>query len=314
MVILFIVLKKGVRDIKSKLFDLHRIAKKTKTAISIIFNDCITLYSAQASFFIIISTIPFIILLLSLAKYVIDVDTIVALIQSRIDGELGIIVQELLNEVVGKAGISLVSLTAVSAIWASSRGVISVLRGVSEVYGIRVRENFLYDILRALVYTLCFILIMIGTLVALVFGRSIVYALKDTLPILYVIFEIVDTYSIVAFFFLLTLFFALIYNTSSKKGQRTAKEEYKVLSENFPCGFAAQLPGAVFSAIGWLLFSYIFSLYIAYFPNFSYIYGSIATVVFLMLWLYACMIILLLGAEMNKFIHIIRKQKRGQIN
>lgn len=293
---------------KSHVFDLRTFIRKTKTAVSIIFNDNITLYSAQAAFFIIISTIPFIILLLSLAKYLIDVDSIINIIRARINGELGKIAENLLNEVTQKAGISLVSLTALSTIWASSRGVNSVLRGVTEVYGIRVRENFLYDIFRSLVYTLCFILIIIATLVAFVFGRSIVYALKDTVPLLYIIFDMVDTYSQVAFFIVLTLFFALIYNTSSKKGRRTSREEYKVLSENFPCSFWRQIPGAAFSATGWVLFSYIFSLYIRYFPNISYIYGSIATVVFLMLWLYACMIILLLGAEVNKFIIIIKKQ------
>ncbi len=299
---------KGVIETKSKVIDVHIIGRKLKTALSMIFNDNITLYSAQASFFIIISTIPFIILLLSLAKYVINVESVVAFIEVRMEGELGNIVKSLLGEVVGKAGISLVSITAVSAIWASSRGVDSVLRGVSEVYGIRVKENFFYAILRSLVYTLAFILILIGLLILLVFGRSIASALKASLPLVYVIFEMVDKYSNIFFFFLLTLFFALIYNTSSKKGQRTSKEEYKVISHNFPRGFAAQLPGAVFSSAGWLLFSYIFSLYIAYFPVASYIYGSIAAVVFLMLWLYACMIILLLGAEVNKFIHIIRKK------
>lgn len=293
---------------KSTVIDARTFIRKTKTAISIIFNDNITLYSAQSCYYIMISTVPFIILLLSLAKYVIDIETVIAFVQARIDGQLGDLIENLLNEVVGKTGISLVSLTAVSAIWASSRGVNSVMRGVTEVYGIRVKEHFLFDIGRSLLYTFCFILIIIGSLVALVFGRSIAIALRESVPLVYAIFEAVDTYSTIALFVVFTLFFALVYNTSSKKGCRTSKEEYKVLSENIPCGFWAQIPGALFSAAGWLLFSYLFSLYIGYFPNLSYIYGSIAAVVVLMLWLYACMIILLLGAEINKFILIIRKQ------
>ena len=293
---------------KSKIIDGRTFIKKARTAISIIVNDNITLYSAQACYYIMISTIPFIILLLSLAKYIIDVDTAIAFIQSRIDGQLGNIIVNLMNEVVGKAGISLVSLTAVSAVWASSRGVNSVMRGVTEVYGVRVRENFLFDIARSLVYTVCFILIIIGALVALVFGRSIAIALRESVPLVFAVFEIVDTYSTILLFVLFTLFFALIYNTSSKKGCRTKKAEHRVVSEHIPCGFLEQIPGALFSAAGWLLFSYLFSLYIGYFPNLSYIYGSIAAVVVLMLWLYACMIILLFGAEINKFIVIIKKQ------
>ncbi len=300
--------RKEMMGTKSRVIDLKTFFRKTKTAISIIFNDCITLYSAQASFFIIISTIPFIILLLSLAKYVIDVESVIGFIEARIDGELGNIVKGLLAEVVGKAGVSLVSLTAVSTLWSSSRGVNSVFRGVTEVYGIKPKENFLYDIFRSILYTLAFIVIMILTLVALVFGRTIARALRTTAPIIFSIFEIVDTYSEVLFFVLLTLFFALIYNTCSRKGRKLTDSQYEDYLRTVPRGFAAQLPGAVFSALGWLLFSYLFSLYIAYFPAASYIYGSIATVVFLMLWLYFCMIILLLGAEMNKFIIIIKNQ------
>ena len=57
-----------------------------------------------------------------------------------------------------------------------------------------------------------------------------------------------------------------------------------------------------------MLFSYFFSLYIEYFPTASYIYGSLATVVLFMLWLYFCMIILLIGAEANKLLHIMRNK------
>ena len=293
---------------KSKLIDMRTFLRKAKTACSIVFNDNITLYSAQACYYIMISTIPFIILLLSLAKYVIDIDTAVAFIQSRVEGQLGNIMINLMNEVVGKAGMSLVSLTAVSSIWASSRGVNSVMRGITEVYGVRVREHFLFDILRSLLYTLCFIVMLIGSLGALVFGRSIALALKESVPWFFAIFQIVDKYSDIVLFILFTLFFAFIYNTSSKKGCRSKNAEQRVVSEHIPVGFLEQIPGAVFSAAGWLLFSYLFSLYIGYYPNLSYIYGSIAAVVMLMLWLYACMMILLFGAELNKFIVIIKRQ------
>ncbi len=293
---------------RSKVIDMRTFVRKAKTALSIIFNDNITLYSAQACYYIMISTVPFIILLLSLAKYVVDIDTAMAFIQSRIDGQLGALVENLLNEIVGKTGASLVSLTVVSTLWASSRGVNSVLRGVTEVYGIRVKEHFLYDIARSFVYTLCFLLLIIGALVALVFGRSIAIALRETVPIVYIIFDIIDTYSTIAMFIVFTFFFALIYHTSSRKGLRTSTREYTVTSDFIPDKYWGHIPGAMFSAAGWLLFSYLFSLYIAYFPNLSYIYGSIAAVVVLMLWLYACMIILLLGGELNKFILIIKSQ------
>ena len=63
-----------------------------------------------------------------------------------------------------------------------------------------------------------------------------------------------------------------------------------------------QLPGAVFTAVGWLIFSYAFSIYFTHFSNFSYMYGSLTAVVLLMLWLYICICILFVGAELNGFL------------
>ena len=62
------------------------------------------------------------------------------------------------------------------------------------------------------------------------------------------------------------------------------------------------LPGAVFTTLGWMLFSYGFTLYIHFFPSASAIYGSLTAVCLLMLWVYVCVIILLVGAEVNKLI------------
>lgn len=60
-----------------------------------------------------------------------------------------------------------------------------------------------------------------------------------------------------------------------------------------------QLPGAVFSTIGWGLFSTAFSLYFRYIGQFTVTYGSLTSVIFLMLWLYFCICILFVGAEIN---------------
>ena len=66
--------------------------------------------------------------------------------------------------------------------------------------------------------------------------------------------------------------------------------------------YVYQLPGAVFSAIVWYAFSWIFSVYVS-FPNSYSIYGSLATPVVMMFWLYFCIYIFLIGAFINRFFH-----------
>ena len=61
----------------------------------------------------------------------------------------------------------------------------------------------------------------------------------------------------------------------------------------------SQVPGGVFATLGWIIFSYLFSIYFNHFSNFSYMYGSLTAIVVVMLWLYICICILLIGAEIN---------------
>ncbi len=59
------------------------------------------------------------------------------------------------------------------------------------------------------------------------------------------------------------------------------------------------LPGTVFTVIGWTILSYLFTIFINYIANFSFLYGSLSTIIILMLWLYFSSIILILGGELN---------------
>jgi len=66
--------------------------------------------------------------------------------------------------------------------------------------------------------------------------------------------------------------------------------------------FRELLPGAVFSGVGFSVYSSVFSLYIRYYSDYSILYGSIGVILVLMLWIYNCVMILLLGAELNVYL------------
>jgi membrane protein len=59
------------------------------------------------------------------------------------------------------------------------------------------------------------------------------------------------------------------------------------------------MPGTVIAVLLWLAVSLGFRIYLAYFDNYSLIYGSIGAVIILLLWFYFLGISLLLGAEVN---------------
>lgn len=64
-----------------------------------------------------------------------------------------------------------------------------------------------------------------------------------------------------------------------------------------------QLPGTVFTTVGWLLFSRIFSFYIVHFWKLSYIYGSLTAIILMILWLDIIINLLFLGAALNAALH-----------
>ena len=61
----------------------------------------------------------------------------------------------------------------------------------------------------------------------------------------------------------------------------------------------SQLQGTIFATAGWLIFSRVFSFYIAHFWRRSYIYGSLTAVILLILWLYVIINLLFIGAGLN---------------
>lgn len=58
-------------------------------------------------------------------------------------------------------------------------------------------------------------------------------------------------------------------------------------------------PGTIFAAVVWLLLTFGFGFYVSKFGNYNKTYGSLATVVILVTWLYLSAYVFLFGAELN---------------
>lgn len=260
---------------------MYNLYKRCEELLKKIVGDKITLYSAQASFYIIISIFPFIMLLMSLMGYFINIpeQTIMRNIVAFLPETVIPTVSEIADELFGKS-IKVASVTAITALWSASRGIAAVERGIREVYNTPSRKIFIADYAASVVYTVIFMAAMFLTLAIQVFGNVIIGFVEK-----YIVFTSTEIVLIkgVLFFTLMCLIFQLMYYLFDSRRER----------------FAYHLPGAAFSAIGWMIFSNIYSVYIDNFANYSFIYGSLTAVVLMMLWLYFCVMILLLGAELN---------------
>lgn len=290
---------KKVKNKRSAVVGLGNVFRSAKAAFNRLNEDRVTVFAAQSSYFSVISIIPFLMLILSLARILFPefVDSVFIGIERELPDKFSSLLSTVYAELSERGSVSIVSISAVSMFWLSSRGVAAMTRGVAEVYGTRDRTTFISETLHSIVYTVIMVLTVILSLTVLVFGVFIRDQVVARFPNTAGIFDLIIRLRMAVFFVLLVCLFSLIFAEVSRTGRKNGIERHEV-----PSGFKAQLPGASVAAVGWMLYSFFYSLYIEYFPSASYIYGSLAAVILFMLWLYFCMIILLVGAEINKAI------------
>ncbi len=248
--------------------------------------DVMASYAAGATLFIIISFFPFIMLLLSILRFL--PDNAATLEYISLDFVPDIIKQLLLTvieEIAENTSTVVIPLAAISGLWSASTGFVSVSRGLNAIYNRKEGRAFL--VVRGLwiAYTMLFLIVLTAVLGLLVFGRSILSWLETTTPFLSSEFKLINLRFIVAFILLL-VFFISLYKTIPDRKSR----------------WFAEIPGALFSAVAWIVFSHLYSWYISGIERFSKVYGSLTAVVLLMIWLYICIYILFVGAYINRLL------------
>jgi membrane protein len=70
------------------------------------------------------------------------------------------------------------------------------------------------------------------------------------------------------------------------------------------------LPGAIFFAIGWIIATKVFQLYVARYDRYNPTYLALASIIVLLTWMYLTCLLLLLGGKLNAIIRREREQMR----
>lgn len=238
--------------------------------------------AAATAFWLFLSLVPTVILAVSILPYT-------SLSEAQLLGAVSAVIpsslQELLAMIVAdvyRSNVAILSVSIVATLWSASRGFSSLIRGLEEIYRHRHYSGFLVRRARGVVYTLAMLIFMLISIILGGFGRQLMALAERFLPYAAGIFRFLLHFRFLVVIALLTVFFTAIFVWST--GKRLKIRE--------------ALPGGVFAAVGWSLLTWVFSAWIS---ASSYgTYGSLATVVIVMLWLYYCQYVLLLGACLNR--------------
>ena len=246
-------------------------------------------FSAQTAFFMFLSFIPLILLFLNLSqKLGANAERLIYVSKNFAPDFLNAFIETYIPEILTAENRSMTIISALVLLWSGSKGLFSIIGGLNSVYGIKENRNYFVLRLTAMLYTALFILSLIVALVLFVFGAEISKIIYLILPNPTVIILIITSLRFFLGFLILGLFFTVIYHTLPCKSH----------------SFSDQIPGAMIASAGWISYSLLFSSFIENFSNYSSLYGRLTATIVLLLWLYNCMYIMFVGAEINQILSI----------
>ena len=247
----------------------------------------IPVYAANACYFLVLMIFPALLLVMSSLRYTsLSANDLIEVLGTVVPSALMPTVERLIvNTYYNSSGV-VISVSAVTALWSSSRGVYGLLTGLNHVYGVREDRGYFYTRLISVVYTFAFLMVLILTLVLHVFGKSIAAWInaKDLALVDWMV-RVIDIRFLVLLGLQILVFTALYVVLPNRRNR-----------------FWSSLPGATVAAVGWQVFSNLFSIYVQRLNVYTNIYGSVYALALGMLWLYICVTIVLFGGVLNRLI------------
>jgi len=260
----------------------------------------ITTRASSLAFNFFLAFFPAIIVLFTLIPYI-PVDgfqeTLMDILMNILPPSTNEITLETLDDIINNQRGGLLSLGFVLAIYFSTNGINSLIEAFNASYHISKSESILKQRFLSLIITFTLTIILIFTIALIIFGQFIINYLIE--------YEFINSnekilFNLAKWFILISMLFlgiSTIFNLGP-----SLKNKWRTFS-----------PGAIFSTVFIIVTSLGFTYYIDNFGQYNKIYGSIGTLIIILLWIYFNAIILLTGFEINASI-INAKKKLNNLN
>ena len=188
-----------------------------------------------------------------------------------------------LDDIINNQRGGLLSIGFILALYFSTNGMSSLIQAFNSSYHIRENESIIKHQLLSILLTVVISALVFLTIILIIFGKTTITYLVD--------FQLINQNKIVflniakwiVLIFMLFIGITTIFNIGP-----AIKSKIKIFS-----------PGAILATLFIILTSIVFSYYIDNFSQYNKIYGSIGTLIIILLWIYFNAIFLLIGFELN---------------
>ncbi len=250
----------------------------------------ISAYAASIAFFFFLSIVPMLMMLCAIIPYTpVTEENLVQAVTDVVPDMVDAMVVSLISDVYDRSE-GIISIAIIATIWSAAKGVMALMTGLNAVNGVEEKRNYFVIRVIACFYTIVMLLIVILSLVINVFGNQLVSIALYRLPQLERIVDFCMNFRFLVVWVVMTVLFAAIYAYVPNKKLK----------------FKEQIPGATFSAVVWSVFSWGFSIYVTYGNSYG-VYGSLSIIIIVLLWMYFCMYIIMIGAYLNRYFNPVNK-------
>ena len=273
----------------------ERLKKISLSTAKLFLESNMLVYSGNATLFIITAAFPFIALIISIVNVLpwyspADVIEFFFRILPDLEPFRDFISGMVINLKSSSGGV-LIGVAALTTLWSASSGVNAIRVGLNQLDGGE-KGKVQHNIIKRLVFTVMLIILIPALLIFSMLGNSVqniiggifermgAEGLLHLKEILGSVFQAGTLIVAVAGFFAALMLYAKLPAKS-----HTLK---------------SRIPGTVFTGLASYLFTKLFSIFIPKFSGSSSLYGSLASLFLILLWIRIIMMILFAGGALNK--------------
>ena len=272
---------------------MERIKGYLKKLLNILKKPEMAILPSNIAFNIILAIIPLLTIVVLIASYFsISIDLVANLVSNVMPKQVSDIIIDVIS---GKGFDRSVGFFNIIAFIVASNGTYAIINTSNTLYKIRKRD-WLKDRISSIVLLFIIIILFVFLLIVPIFGENIIDLMKSAKLLSNYADEAIIIFNIIKWPMTLLIIYLnikLIYTVAPSKNIKSEETTY----------------GAAFTTIGWTIATIIFKIYINYFARYDIIYGNLAAIIIMMVWMYFLSFIFVLGMAIN----VSRKEEQELI-